>query len=123
MNPLSALIFWVINNFFWLIGAGFALYAAYAFLVFLRGFLLGLNHLFYIDSNADHVEHARDHVVGGVVALYLLFAIWVNLKMVASLFGFTTTSYKAGFAIDLGFVAFWLLLWLYDYLAKKTQLK
>jgi hypothetical protein len=123
MNPITAFVLWLTTNLYWLTGAVFAFLAAYAFLTFLRGFLLGLNHLFYIDSNEEHVGHARDHVAIGFIALVNLFVIWVNIKIVVAFLGFDTANVPLGFAIDLFYVVFWLLYRLYGQIEEKTKLK
>ena len=61
--------------------------AGFSFLIFLRGFLSGVGHIFTIDHHDDHQDHARVRAIWGVVLLYEIFMLWVLVRTVASFFG------------------------------------
>lgn len=66
------------------LGVLFSLAAGAAFATFLGGFLSGIGHVFTIDHNDKHMEHARMRAVWGVLLLIALFILW---ELVRLLFG------------------------------------
>lgn len=78
----------VFQNFPFYLGAVFALAAAFAFLIFLRGLLTGFPHIITIDANEEHQTLYRIRAVWGVVLLVDIFLIWVVIRFIESLFGY-----------------------------------
>lgn len=70
----------------YVIGLLFALAAAIAFLVFLRGFLAGLPHLFTISGNEEFLPDHRRRVVWGFFMLVALFVVWQIVRWIGGLF-------------------------------------
>ena len=87
---MSTFILWLIANPLFFIGAIISFVACLGFLIFLRGFLLGLNQLFYIDGHDDFVALARIRVTWGLVLMVNMFVLWVAVRGVATLLGFDT---------------------------------
>ncbi len=83
-------LFSFLNSFFanpmLYIGYAFALCAALAFLVFLRGLLSGIPHLSTFSSNEEHLEHHRTRATWGVMLLLFIFILWEAVQWVAGLF-------------------------------------
>ncbi len=78
MNPLYS------------IGVLLSFGAMMGFLLFLRGFLLGLAQIFYIDSHEEHIGHARVRIVWGVMVMNAMFLLWVIIRGFATMIGFDT---------------------------------
>ena len=85
---MDALLLWILHNWFYCIGVLLAFVAAFGFLIFLRGFLLGLNQVYFIDSNAEYLDLARIRVSWGLLLMIQAFVAWVFVAGVASLFGY-----------------------------------
>ncbi len=89
---MSNFILWLITNPLFFIGAIISLVACMGFLIFLRGFLLGLNQLFYIDGHDDFVALARVRITWGLVLMVNMFVLWVAIRGFATLLGYDTVN-------------------------------
>ena len=108
---------------YWLIGAILSFFAAINVLYFLAGFGFGLNQIFYIDANEEHVNHARERAVKGFFMLLNLFMAWVVIHMVATTFGLDNANLGLGFSIIIGYVFLYAIWKLYGYVEDKTKIK
>lgn len=70
------------------IGLVLAFGAAFGFLIFLRGFLTGLNQLINIDSDDDHIKKARERAGWGMALMVNMFMLWVAIRGFVTLIGF-----------------------------------
>lgn len=89
---MHAFIPWLLANPLFCIGAVISFIACIGFLIFLRGFLLALPHLLYIDGHDEHVGHARVRVTWGVVLMSHMFVLWVAIRGLATIFGYDTAN-------------------------------
>ncbi len=62
------------------IGFIFAFMAAFAMLIFLRGFLSGVGHLTTIDWHDGHMDHYRHRAMWGALSLLAVFIAWEILS-------------------------------------------
>lgn len=86
MEWLNNFLLSLFQNPMWYIGLVFAFVAAFGFLIFLRGFLNGIEHLFTIDTKAEYVKLARTRMVWGVLIMLTLLIWWEILKWFAAFF-------------------------------------
>ncbi len=109
---MNVLISWILTNFLFCVGSVIAFIACIGFLIFLRGFPLSLNHLFYIDGHDDHVGEARHRVSWGTVMMINMFVLWVAIRAIATLIGYDnanlamTGEILGGYAIMVAFLYF-----------------
>lgn len=89
---MSGFIPWVLTNSLFFIGAIISFIACFGFLIFLRGFLLGINHLFYINANDDSIALARIRVAWGFVLMLNMFVLWVAIRGFATVIGFDSAN-------------------------------
>jgi hypothetical protein len=70
--------FWIaaFTNPLLYLGYAFAFVAAIAFLVFLRGFLSGLPHIFTLAGNDEYMPNHRRRAIWGTMMLLALFIVW-----------------------------------------------
>lgn len=82
--------FWdkVLATPFHYLEALFAFLAAYAFLMFLSGWLNNVGNIFKMDGHDEHLEHANTHQVHGLLLLAALFYVWEIVRTMASWLGF-----------------------------------
>lgn len=91
----------------------FAFLAAFAFLIFLRGFLGSIGNIFKMNGHDEHVQHAQVRQFWGVILLAAVFVVWEIVRTVASWLGFND-----GYNTPLGYwfvgiiVAVWLILFI-----------
>jgi len=85
---MNEFIPWILANPLFCIGSIISLVAAIGFLIFLRGFLLGLHQILYIDGHDEHIEHARLRVSWGLVLMINMFVLWVFVRGFATVLGF-----------------------------------
>ena len=74
----------VVSHPLYTLGVLFSLASGVAFVIFLGGFFAGFAHLFTMDHNDKHMEHARMRATWGVLLLIALFLLW---KVIRFLFG------------------------------------
>lgn len=70
------------NPFFY-IGALFAFFAALGFLIYLRGFIGGIGHVFTKTGHDDHVKHANLRATWGLLILSYVFIVWQIIRLIA----------------------------------------
>ncbi len=99
MNSFFGIAGWFVTNWYFVLGVALSFIVAIGFLTFFRGFMLGLNQIFYIDGHEEHVDHARVHSTHGLVIMVQVFVIWVVIKMLASLVGVGHVNMALGFWI------------------------
>jgi hypothetical protein len=87
---MEASLLWVSNHILYILGVFFSFFAAVGFLIFLRGFLIGLNQLVYIDSHEEHLSEARARATWGTLIMITVFIGWVVVEAIAALFGKAT---------------------------------
>lgn len=79
-----------LNSFFssplFYIGVLFSFVAALGFLLFLRGFISNIGHLFTLSGNIEHVEKANTRMVWGLLILTTTFVVWEIVRWIAGLF-------------------------------------
>ncbi len=75
----------LVANPMYYVGVGFSIWAAYAFITFLRGFLAGVRHWFRISHHQEHLDHARSHAVQGALLLAEIFILWEILTFIVNL--------------------------------------
>jgi hypothetical protein len=76
----------IYTNPFFIIGALLSFVAALAFLVFLRGFLSGIQNAFLQQSHAGHHREHRLRTIWGVLLLIVIFIVWEIVRWFAGLF-------------------------------------
>jgi len=86
--------------------------AGFAFLIFLRGFLSGVGHLFTIDHHRHHLDDARLRAVWGTVLLFDIFMVWVAIRTVASFFGGPAINIPVTETIFVLYILWQLIAWL-----------
>ncbi len=90
-------------NFFadpmYYIGAVFVAAAVFAFLIFFRGFLPGVTQLVTFSGNDEHLRLAYTRVIWGTYLLVIIFCIWEVVRLVASWFGYGTSSPGLAWAV------------------------
>ena len=87
---MNGFILWIVTNPLFFIGAILAFIACIGFLIFLRGFLLGLTHLFYIDGHDMHTQEARVRSTWGAIMMINMFVVWVVVRAIATVVGHDT---------------------------------
>jgi len=60
--------------------------AGISFVIFLAGFLSGLQHLYKIDENADLLKTYRARVTWGTVLLVFFMVVWEIIRWIAGFF-------------------------------------
>ncbi len=88
-------LYWIFANALFCVGSVIAFIACIGFLIFLRGVLLGITQVFYLDGHDDHVGHARVNSVWGVVIMVNMFALWVLIRGVATMLNFDNANLPA----------------------------
>ena len=101
------------------IGMLLAVLAAFAFLLFLRGFLSGFLYLFTLNGNDEFLHPARVRVLWSFLLLLMLFCIWEFLRWVGSLFSGNPAPGGIGFAVFL-FILLLIGVWGAKYMKKNT---
>jgi hypothetical protein len=80
----------LLNNFFshpfFYVGALVSAFAAISFLLYLRGFIAGVGHVFDDGAHIGHQHHANERVVHGVLLLGITFIVWEIVRSIAGLF-------------------------------------
>lgn len=66
---------------FYTLGVLFSLASGVAFVIFLSGFFAGVGHIFTMDRNDKHMEHARMRATWGVLLLIALFLLWEFVRL------------------------------------------
>ena len=89
---MTGALIWFFNNWLYAVGVILSFIAAFGFLIFLRGFLLGLNQVLYIDANAEHLDHARTRATWGFLIMLNIFVFWVFVRGIAALMGQTSVN-------------------------------
>ena len=80
----------VVTHPLFYIGALLAFGATFGFLLFLRGFLSGLNHLLHIDGEDEYLEKYRLRATWGMVMMVNMFIVWVAVRGLVTLVGYDT---------------------------------
>ena len=70
------------------VGYILSVFAAISFLIFLKGFLQGLQQVVFIDGNEEHLdhEHSREHITLGVLLMIFIFILWELLRWFVATF-------------------------------------
>jgi hypothetical protein len=92
--------------------------AAFAFLVFLRGFLSGTGYLFTLNGNDELGKLARIRVMWGFLLLVLFFCIWQALRWVGAVLTGSETPPGLGLTLIL-FILLMVGVWLVHFLKKR----
>ncbi len=87
MNGTEHFVYSLVTHPLYSLGFVLAFAAGFSFLIFIRGFLSGVGHLFTIDHHDDHLSHARMRAVWGIVLMFDVFMVWVVIRSIAALFG------------------------------------
>lgn len=83
---MGVLINEIIYNPYYDLVVVFCLVAAFGFIIFLAGFLSGLQHLFKIDENVENLVSYRTRAFWGATILVVTLVAWECLRWVISLF-------------------------------------
>jgi zinc transporter ZupT len=68
------------------LGFVFAFAAAFAFLIFLRGFLSGSHHLFTLAGHDEYLYDSRRRATWGLFLLIAIFIVWEVVRWFFGLF-------------------------------------
>ena len=82
----------IITHPLFYIGALLAFGACMGFLLLLRGFLGGFDHLLSINGEDDHLEHARHRACWGMVLMVNMFVLWVAVRGLVTIVGYDTAN-------------------------------
>ncbi len=118
---MDALLIMIVTHPLYYIGAVLAFGACMGFLIFLRGFLAGLNQLFYIDGDDEHTELARMRVGWGVALMVNMFVLWVAIRGFVTLIGFDTADLRKTGTIICSYAVLVVILYMLDIAFKKEK--
>jgi len=76
-----------IANPFGLVPLLLACFAAYGFLIFVRGFFGSMKHTLTLNGHKEHVSHAQVRAVWGVLVMLTAFILWQVYKTIAAAVG------------------------------------
>ncbi len=108
----------IISNPVYIFITFLSVFAAFAFIIFLAGFLSGLQHLYKIDENADNLVTYRTRAFWGASLLVVLFFIWESVRAVA---GIITSSNEMSYSALYTIAFIWVVYALYRLFFKKKK--
>lgn len=102
------------------IGILLSVLAAFAFLLFLRGFLSGALYLFTLNGNDDFLKPARVRVLWAFFLLVFFWCVWQTLLWIGSILTGKETPPGLGLAIVL-FILLFVARWGANFLKKNAS--
>jgi hypothetical protein len=82
----------IIANPLYYIGVVVVSLAVLSFLVYLRGFISGVGHIFDDGAHIEHQHHADQRTIWGALLLIVIFILWETLRTTFGLFSGTATA-------------------------------